>query len=162
MKRSIRLALPITLALVALASCAGGCATTNRTVDERDIRAVLSAQQDAWNKGDIVAFMDGYDRAEDIVFTSGARVRRGFDATLAKYRQSYANDNAMGRLGFDILEVRFLGPDSALVLGRFELTETPKSGSGLFTLIFERRSAGWRCIHDHTSGERKPEEEPKK
>ncbi len=132
-----------------------GCATTvsDRTADAEAIRSVLMAQQAAWNRGDIVAFMDGYARSDDIVFTSGGKVRRGFDATLSKYRTSYVDGGAMGRLGFELIETRLLGPDAALVMGRFELTETPKAGSGLFTLIFERTDDGWRCIHDHTSGD---------
>lgn len=131
-----------------------GCATT-RTADKSAIEGVLAAQQAAWNRGDVVAFMDGYARADDIVFTSGGQVRRGYEATLAKYRKSYADAGAMGHLEFELLEVRFLGSDAALVMGRFVLTETPKSGSGLFTLVFERGAQGWRCIHDHTSGDKK-------
>ncbi len=132
-----------------------GCAT-DRAADRAAIADVLTAQQQAWNRGDIDAFMAGYDKADDIIFTSGGKVRRGYAATLEKYRKSYVAAKAMGKLGFQIVEVRWLGPDAALLMGRYRLTETPKAGSGLFTLIFERRPDGWKCVHDHTSSNPKP------
>jgi len=130
-----------------------GCATLDRSTDERAIRHVLDAQQRAWNDGDIREFMVGYDQRDDIVFTSGGHVRRGYDATLSRYEATYGNAQEMGHLDFEVLEVRFLGPDHALVMGRFNLQRTPKAGTGLFTLVFTRRSEGWRCIHDHTSAD---------
>ncbi|HEX3227479.1 MAG TPA: hypothetical protein VHQ95_00860 [Pyrinomonadaceae bacterium] len=43
-----------------------------------EIRGVLSAQQEAWNHGDIDGFMNGYARAETTVFVSGDEVTRGW------------------------------------------------------------------------------------
>ena len=43
-----------------------------------EIRAVLRAQQEAWNRGDIDSFMNGYARAETTVFVSGDEVMRGW------------------------------------------------------------------------------------
>ena len=129
------------------------CTTATRDSDSRAIRSVLESQQRAWNRGDLEAFMDGYDRSDNIVFTSGGKIRRGFDETLNRYKAAYGAKKAMGILGFNILETRFLGPDAALVMGRYTLRETPKAGSGLFSLVFVRRAEGWRCIHDHTSAD---------
>jgi ketosteroid isomerase-like protein len=57
----------------------------------------------------------------------------------------------MGSLAFEILDVRGLGADGAIVLGTWTLTETPKAGSGVFSLGMLRTPAGWRIVHDHTS-----------
>jgi len=149
MKRWTTLA--VSAALLALALFAGACGHSFEASDRAAITQQLDAQRAAWNRGDVVAFMDAYDRADDIVFTSGGRIRRGYDETLAKYRKSYSDKDAMGRLGFEILEIRPLGPDAALVLGEWRLTETPKEGAGLFSLVFERRPEGWRIVHDHSS-----------
>lgn len=122
------------------------------SVADRDaVVDVLRAQEAAWNRGDVVAFMAGYDQSKDLVFTSGGTIRRGYEATLAKYRKSYADKGAMGKLAFELIEVRALGPDSALVLGKWKLTETPKTGQGIYSLVMIRTKAGWRVIHDHTS-----------
>ena len=37
------------------------------------------------------------------------------------------------------------------MLGRWKLTDTPNAGAGVFSLGFQRTSAGWKIIHDHTS-----------
>jgi ketosteroid isomerase-like protein len=38
-----------------------------------------------------------------------------------------------------------------VVLGRWRLTETAQAGSGVFSVVVERRPEGWRIVHDHTS-----------
>ncbi len=57
----------------------------------------------------------------------------------------------MGKLDFSGLEIRALGPDSALVLGRWHLQREAGEIGGVFTLVFQRFSEGWRIVHDHTS-----------
>ena len=56
---------------------------------ERDVKAVLVAQVAAWNRGDVDAFMRGYDESDALVFTSGAKIRRGFRTTRDHFRHSY-------------------------------------------------------------------------
>ncbi len=116
----------------------------------RDIREILMNQQAAWNSADIEGFMAGYWNSPDLVFTSGARVRRGFAGTLESYRSSYAPED-MGKLFFHDLEVRPIGADGAWVLGRYRLAERSADQTGLFTLIFRRFPEGWLIVHDHTS-----------
>ncbi len=119
--------------------------------DEQAIEAVLVRQRDAWNAGDIEGFMDGYARGEATIFTSGGNIRRGFEVTLAGYEQRYPDAAAMGTLDFRDIEIRGLGPDSAVALGLWELSDTPKAGGGVFTLVFFRAQDHWRIVHDHTS-----------
>jgi beta-aspartyl-peptidase (threonine type) len=57
----------------------------------------------------------------------------------------------MGKLAFELIQVDSVGGDGAVVLGRWTLTETDHSGTGVFTVVLERRPEGWRIIHDHTS-----------
>jgi ketosteroid isomerase-like protein len=135
------------LVLLALTGCA-----TGHTFDDRPIRTVLTAQQDAWNRGDLDAFMAGYAHSPDIIFTSGGKVRRGWDETYAKYKAKYGADRStMGTLAFQILGVQPLGDAGAIVLGRWQLTGTPNAGAGVFSLGLQRTRAGWRIVHDHTS-----------
>jgi len=60
-----------------------------------DIRAVLEAQQAAWNRGDIDGFMDGYDRAETTTFVSGDESTRGWQTVLNRYKQRYSTREQM-------------------------------------------------------------------
>ena len=126
-----------------------------------EIRAVLRAQQEAWNHGDINGFMNGYARAETTVFVSGDEVTRGWQTVRDRYFKKYGDRAKMGTLTFSDLEIEQLGPDSAIALGRWELkraTDLSPQGSGAasnphgcFTLIFRRTPDGWRIVHDHTS-----------
>lgn len=142
---------------LALASAATGCRGERPSADdEREIRAVLDRQRDAWNRGDIDGFMEGYRRSPDTVFTSGGTVRRGFDETIAAYKKKYVSDDAMGQLSFDDVELEPVGPDGAIALGRWTLTETPQAGTGVFTLVFRREAGAWKIVHDHTSALAEP------
>lgn len=144
-----------TLALaLLLAACAASPPRAARwePTDRAAITAALVAQVDAWNRGDLARYMDAYARLPGLVFTSGGKVRRGWQDTFDHYRARYATDPAaMGRLSFTLDEIDPVGADGAVVLGRWELVGSEHPGRGVFSLVFERRPEGWRIIHDHTS-----------
>jgi ketosteroid isomerase-like protein len=118
------------------------------------VRGVLTAQQAAWNRGDLAGYMAGYVQSDALVFTSGGKIRRGWQETFDKYKARYGSDpSTMGTLAFEILGVQSLGADGAIVLGRWKLTNTPVAGSGIFSVALERTPAGWRVVHDHTSAD---------
>jgi uncharacterized protein (TIGR02246 family) len=116
-----------------------------------EIRAVLRAQQEAWNRGDIDSFMNGYARDEATVFVSGDEVRRGWQTVRDRYLSKYSDRAKMGTLTFSDLEIEQLGPDSALALGHWDLKRENDNPHGRFTLIFRKTPDGWRIVHDHTS-----------
>ncbi len=116
-----------------------------------EIQSVLSAQQDAWNRGDIDAFMNGYARSGSTVFVSEDEVGRGWETVREQYRLKYSDRGKMGTLGFSDIEVTMLSPDAAVVLGLWRLKRANDEPHGRFTLIFKRLPEGWRIIHDHTS-----------
>jgi len=116
-----------------------------------EIQSVLNAQQEAWNRGDIDAFMSGYARSPSPIFVSGDEVQRGWDTVREHYRKKYSDHTKMGTLTFSEIEVMPLSADSALVLGRWTLQRANDKPHGRFTLIFKRLPEGWRIVHDHTS-----------
>ena len=115
------------------------------------IRSILRAQQDAWNRGDIDGFMNGYARSASTVFISEDSVRRGWETVRARYRQKYSDRAKMGTLSFSDIEINLQSSDAAVVLGRWKLERAKDRPHGRFTLIFRRLPAGWRIVHDHTS-----------
>ncbi|HET9993616.1 MAG TPA: DUF4440 domain-containing protein [Kofleriaceae bacterium] len=139
------------------------CAAPQRAfapADDQAIRGVIATQAEAWNRGDLDGYMAGYAHSPELVFTSGGNIRRGYDETLAKYRAKYGNaKGTMGTLAFELLSIQHLGADGAIVLGRWKLTATPNAGGGVFSIAFERTSAGWRIVHDHTSSDPEPQPE---
>jgi uncharacterized protein (TIGR02246 family) len=121
-----------------------------------EIRDVLRAQQEAWNRGDIDTFMNGYARTETTVFVSGDEVMRGWQTVRDRYLKKYSDRAKMGTLTFADLEIEQLGPDSAVALGRWELKRASDSPHGRFTLILRKTPDGWRIVHDHTSAAMPP------
>jgi ketosteroid isomerase-like protein len=115
------------------------------------IQSVLSAQQDAWNRGDIDEFMNGYARSASTAFISEDEVRRGWETVRDRYRIKYSDRTKMGTLSFSDIEVTMLSPDAGVVLGRWRLKRANDEPHGRFTLILKRLPEGWRIIHDHTS-----------
>ena len=120
--------------------------------EEAAIRKVLGDQAAAWNRGDLVRFMDGYWKSDDLSFFSNNDKTTGWQATLDRYRKKYqAEGKEMGQLAFSELSVELLGTDHALVKGRFKLTLKQAAPTGIFTLIMRKLPEGWRIVHDHTS-----------
>jgi ketosteroid isomerase-like protein len=121
---------------------------------ESEIRTLLTTQQDAWNRGDLVAFMEAYENSPGIAFVGQTGVRHGYREILERYRSRYGTSEAMGQLRYTILEFDALGDGFARLIGKFELQRTAAGGgnaSGYFTLIFRKTPKGWKIIHDHTS-----------
>ena len=135
-----------------IASWAAG---TGREQDESAIRQVLDRQTEAWNKGDLEGYMQGYRKSPDLTFYSGGTITSGWEATLARYRKRYQSEGKeMGRLDFPEEAIDLLGPDAALVRGRWRLALSGgKEMSGLTTVILKRLPEGWRIVHDHSSAE---------
>src|SRR5215813_10405555 len=51
------------------------------------VKKVLHAQQEAWDGGDVRAFMEHYWKSDDLTFSSGGKTTRGWQATLDGYLQ---------------------------------------------------------------------------
>jgi ketosteroid isomerase-like protein len=120
----------------------------------QSIRAVLSSQQAAWNRGDIPAFLEGYSNSPELTFAGSDGIVHGYDGVLARYQKNYPDKKAMGELDFSGLEIRPLGPEAALVLGHWHLKRQADEVGGVFSLVFQRFPDGWRIIHDHTSAQK--------
>jgi ketosteroid isomerase-like protein len=117
------------------------------------VEQVLRTQQAAWNRHDLEGFMVGYWNSPELTFFSGAKEHDGWQATLDRYRATYASaGQEMGKLEFSGLRIEMMGPDAAFVRGTWLLTLSDgKTPHGLFTLVFRKFPDGWKIVHDHTS-----------
>jgi beta-aspartyl-peptidase (threonine type) len=126
----------------------------NESSTKAAIQRVLNDQVAAWNSSDLNGFMAGYWNDEGLTFFSGGKKTKGWQATLERYQRKYQGEGKeMGKLDFSEVEIDILGPNNALVRGRWrlELKKETKTVGGLFTLLFARKPDGWRIVHDHTS-----------
>jgi len=121
------------------------------TTSEAAIRAVLDAQRDAWNRGNIEGYMDGYNRSPNTEFVGGDNISRGWQTVLDRYKKNYNSREKMGMLTFSDLEITMLSKDAALVLGRLRLKRANDEPHGIFTLLFRKTKTGWKIVHDHSS-----------
>ena len=127
------------------------CHRQNEAADANTIKSVLLAQQAEWNAGDIDKFMTGYWKSPRVRFVSGDKITTGWNETLARYHARYPTRDKMGQLEFSDLDVDMLGPDSALVVGRWKLLRAGDTPHGVFTLTFRRVDNAWVIVVDHTS-----------
>lgn len=127
----------------------------------REVQAHLDDQIEAWNRGDLEAFCAGYD--EDALFISPSGSTRGRDEILSRYRKRYTDREAMGTLGFEVLEMRPVqgveismlgdarpgGVHTVSVAARWSLRYPDREeASGLTLIVLQRRGDRWSIIHD--------------
>ena len=112
---------------------------------------ILYKQQEDWNRGDIDAFMIGYLKSEQLVFSGSNGPIYGWEATRNRYKRTYSNREKMGILKFDILNIIALSPTVIQLQGKFNLTRTIGDAFGFFTLNWIKVKNQWYIISDHTS-----------
>ena len=122
-----------------------------QTEDETEIRNILSRQNQAWNRGDVDAFMVGYWENDSLMFVGGSGITYGYKNTLANYKKRYPDTAAMGKLTFTIIQFKQLSPEYFHVTGKYYLQRTIGDLSGHFTLLFRKINGKWVIISDHSS-----------
>ncbi len=118
---------------------------------ELEIGRLLEESASSWNRGDL----DGHlaDNADSISFMTAKGPIVGKQRTADALRRSFFKEGKpIQQLRFEQVTIRRLGDGFALVVGRFVLEGGGQpEHSGWFSTIWERQSAGWRVIHDHSS-----------
>ncbi len=116
------------------------------------IKAVLAAQERAWNAADLDGFMHGYWRSDSLVFIGKSGLNKGWQTTLDNYKRSYPTAAEMGTLTFKLERVTVLSPDAAFVIGRWHLAR-PAVGDlqGAFSLLWRKIDSVWYIVADHSS-----------
>lgn len=118
-----------------------------------EIQKMLNEQTAAWNRGDLVGFMRGYEDSPELTFFSGDTIAKGWQATLERYRKKYQGEGKeMGQLSFTDADLEMLGADAAVYTARWHLAlRNGQKLEGLTTVICKLAKDGWRIVHDHSS-----------
>jgi ketosteroid isomerase-like protein len=124
---------------------------TQPSKDQAAIRQIMANQVDAWNKGDIDAFMKGYWNNDSLVFIGKSGPSYGYHQALANYKKNYSGPDQMGKLFFDLLKVKRLSADYYFVIGKWFLKRKAGDIGGIYTLLFQKINGTWHIIVDHTS-----------
>ncbi len=129
-----------------------------RPEDEKAIKALLDAFTRAFNAGDAAAAAATYTETAIVVDEHGERTE-GRDAIRAQYAESFA-DNPGSTIALHVDALRFLGPETAMEIGR--TTITPK-GEGTpeitrFTAVYIKAGGQWlqAAVRDEVSHDVSP------
>lgn len=122
-----------------------------QTNDKKAILKLLEDQRQAWNKGDLKEYMQGYLQSDSLLFVGESGPTYGWKGTFEKYKKGYPDKKSMGFLTFNIKEIRLIGRDNAFVLGAWNLKREKDSPGGFFTLLLEKAKGRWKVIVDHSS-----------
>lgn len=126
------------------------CARAQRN-DEHEIRNILQRQQQAWNRGNLKQFMDGYWPSDSLVFIGKNGVVYGYQSTLANYKRSYKDTAAMGNLTMNIIKLERLSKQHYFVVGKWYLKRSVGDIGGHFSLLVEKIKGRWLIVADHSS-----------
>lgn len=138
--------------IIAITSCAPTKLTeAQRATIHSEISEVLFTQQKSWNEANIEAFMEGYWKSPLLRFVGKSGVIEGYDAVLAGYTKAYPGKEAMGELKFEIIEIRLISPESAVLYGTFTLHRKDDMPHGYYTLLWQKIDGQWVITSDHTS-----------
>ena len=122
-----------------------------QTTDEKSIRQILSDQIRNWNNGDLENFMVGYWENDSLLFIGKSGPKYGYQAALANYRKGYPDTAALGKLQFELLQMKRLSVMYYFVAGKFHLQRTIGDLEGYFTLLFKKIKGKWVIVVDHSS-----------
>ena len=139
-----------TLSVFIIAMLFFGSATA-QSKDEQTIRTLIEEQRLAWNMGDKEKFMQTYWQSDSLMFIGKSGVTYGWQNTLENYKKGYPDTAAMGKLKFNILEVKRLSVMYFFVVGKWYLTRSIGDVGGHFTLLFKKVKNKWVIVADHSS-----------
>ena len=119
--------------------------------DESSVRKLLQSQTEFWNKGDIEGFMQTYWKSDSLMFIGKSGVTWGWQNTLNNYKKGYPDTAAMGKLFFDIVQVKPLSKDQYFVVGKWMLKRSIGDLQGHYSLLLRRIGNEWKIVADHSS-----------
>lgn len=123
----------------------------SQTDDEKQIRDLLARQVAAWNRGSIDEFMNGYWESDSLMFIGKSGITYGYSNTLKNYKRGYSDTAQMGKLTFNILQVKSIANDAYFVVGKWFLKRSVGDVGGHYTLLFRKINGRWVIVADHSS-----------
>ena len=144
-----RIFLLLIISVVAISSCSTARNQSSTNPGPELINLMQQSAKD-WNNADLEAFRSLYDTAATFMFSTGpvglARMRENYEKGFFK------DGKPLQQLRFADLEIRSLGDNHAMLTGKFVLSgNNLAEKKGVYTLVFVRRSTGWKILHDHSS-----------
>ena len=121
--------------------------------DDQQIREAMKLQIDGWNSGDLNGYMSTYWNSDSLMFIGKSGVTYGWQNTMDNYKKGYPDRESMGKLSFELIQVKRLSVLYYHVVGKWHLERSESKGnlSGHFTLLFKKIRNKWVIVSDHSS-----------
>jgi ketosteroid isomerase-like protein len=132
-------------------ACLAGFVAMAQSKEEQAILTAMDQQRIAWNNGNLQDFMETYWKNDSLMFIGKSGVTYGWQNTLNNYKKGYPDTAAMGKLKFDIIQVKRLSVLYFSVVGKWQLSRSVGDLSGHFTLLFKKIKDKWLIVMDHSS-----------
>lgn len=127
------------------------------TASSAEIRALLRASIEAWNRDDLDGFLAAYSERSSLTYIESYGILRGKAALRARLLEKhFSTAGEIDDLAYDEIEIASLGPDGMLATGRWTTYQPgfdsqPLTGRGRFSMVLRREAEGWRITHEHSS-----------
>jgi uncharacterized protein (TIGR02246 family) len=118
---------------------------------EENIRARFEEGTEAWNRGDLDAYLAGYWDSDKTRWIIRGMLIRGVDAIRATYKSLFDSPEKMGKFEVRDLEIDVLTDRDALVVGQWSHTAGQMARHGVFTVRMKKIQGEWIVVTDHTS-----------
>lgn len=118
---------------------------------QQEIKTIMRRQSEAWNQGDLEAYMAPYWQSDSLVFIGKNGPTYGWEKTLQNYRKGYPSPEAMGQLTFTLLKTEAISQEAIFVIGKWHLARSIGDLQGHFSLLFRKINGTWQIVADHSS-----------
>jgi len=141
---------------VLVSACTAPSRATHAAAEKAAILKVITAMQEAWNRGDFRGYMQGF-KNPDVIFVSGGRFQAGWQGTLDHYIRDYGTSaDTRGTLRFYDIRIELLSPDAAQLISRYELLKPQHPQYGINTRLMRKVSGQWVIALNHVSSSETP------
>ncbi len=117
----------------------------------KEVMENMKKQEQAWNNFDLEAYMKHYWNNDSLMFIGSKGITYGWKQTLANYKKSYPDKEAMGTLTFVNYNVEQLSLTSVYVIGHWQIKKKDKEVGGYYSLLWKKIKGEWVIVSDHTS-----------
>src|SRR5579871_6169538 len=126
-------------------------APSDTRLDEAQVRALFARMETAWNSGDFRGYMAGFQNP-GVVFISNGRIQADWQATLDHYVRDYGGaPERRGTLHFYDINIEFLAPDAAMLIGHYHLQKPEHPQEGVNTRLMRKINGQWVIAMNHVS-----------
>lgn len=116
------------------------------------IKAMIDAQGDAWNKGNLNAYMAYFWQSSETKHIFNEQVSTGWEAINERLQAKFADPALMGKISYRDLEINVITKDRAIAAARWRYEVGDFAMDGYFTILVRKIDGRWLIVHDHSSG----------